>query len=84
MSKTEAFATFYLSSVGVNTNFLSGYTYSNASDFAFSREILISTFEFRRPVIALNVSYAILRSRVLQAVRFFKVRLIRLKRLVLK
>lgn len=58
--------------------------YRNASDFAFAKEILDYALELKRQDVALNVSYAILRSRVLQAARFFKVRLIRLKRLVLK
>lgn len=66
----------------VRTNLLSKCIYRNASDFAFAMEILDYSLELKRMDIVLNISCAILVSRILQTARFVKVRLIRLKRLL--
>jgi len=54
--------------------------YFNASDFAFPREIISHAFKLRRWDIVSNVSYAYIRSRILQLMRFVKRRVLRLKR----
>lgn len=67
----------------LNNSLIRKCRYFNPSDFAFPYEIIGYARKKKRWDIVLNLTYAVARSRVLQAMRFLKVRCIRAKRRIL-
>lgn len=64
----------------INNNLVRKCRYFNPSDFAFPKEILDRSALLKRYDILFNISYAVVRSRILQLLRFVKIKLIVVRR----
>jgi hypothetical protein len=60
----------------LNYSLIRGCRYYNSGEFALAKEILDRAVALKRYDIVFNVSYSIVRSKILQVLRFFKLRLL--------